>query len=117
MQGLHDAVYGRDRIATQRRSEGIGFSCRDVTLLCNACREGIADRGWGRAQLTANTFAHYLAVWDKTAVGNEPPILAIIRFDRTGTYALLSNGKFVANGNTLEAILPALAVARATCDA
>ena len=44
----------------------------------------------------------------------DPPTLLIVRFDKTGTYALLVHGKIVANGNRLTAILPALAVASST---
>ena len=39
------------------------------------------------------------------------PLLAIIRFDDTATYALLSQGKIVVSGRSLQSILPALLVA------
>jgi hypothetical protein len=34
--------------------------------------------------------------------------LTIIRFNETGAYALMVNGRIVANGKTLAEILPAL---------
>jgi hypothetical protein len=51
-----------------------------------------------------------MAIWDEPPLDCEPPARAIIRFDETGTYALLVEGRIVANGGALEMILPALSV-------
>ncbi len=91
-----------------------GFTSEDLKLLQEAHQRGIASRGWGRAQFAANAFSHYLAIWDNSTTDRGPPTLLIVRFDKTGTYALLVHGKIVANGNRLTAILPALAVASST---
>ena len=88
-----------------------GFTAADLALLDEAYRSGVAQRGWGPALLAANDFARYLAVWEKPPVDREPPMLAIIRFDDTGTYALLAQGEIVASGRSLPAIMPALLVA------
>ena len=93
-----------------------GFTGGDLRLLQEAHRSGIANRGWGRGQFAANAFSHYLAIWDTATSDRDPPTLVIVRFDRTGTYALLVQGRIVANGKTLAAILPALAVAASTTD-
>ncbi len=92
-----------------------GFTGADMGALQETHRRGVADRGWGRAQFVVNEFSQYLAIWDAAAEG-AAPCLSIIRFAKTGTYALLIDGQFVANGETLAAVLPALAVAEPTAD-
>ena len=87
------------------------FTSGDLALLENVYRNGLANRGWGPAQFAANDFSQYLAVWNKPPVDREPPMLAIIRFLKTGTYALLVQGAIVANGRSLETILPAVSIA------
>jgi len=118
MRDLDDA--GWSQVGLASAAAGLlgakGFSSEDVKLLQEAHKKGIANRGWGRAQFAANAFAHYLAIWDGATSDREPPTLSIVRFDKTGTYALLVHGKIVANGRTLGAILPALAVAASTPD-
>ena len=118
MRDLDDA--GWSRIGLTSAAVGLldakGFSSEDMKLLQEAHQKGIATRGWGRAQFATNAFSHYLAIWDGATNDWEPPTLAIVRFDKTGTYALLVRGKIVANGRTLGAILPAMAVAASTPD-
>ena len=104
--------------ATGRRPAGAGllygaggFTSGDVKLLQEAHQQGVAQRGWGRAQFASNEFSHYLAIWDNAAADPGLPPRVIVRFLKTGTYALLVRNKIVAIGATLRAILPALAVA------
>jgi hypothetical protein len=116
MQTLNDAVDGSMPIvmaAQATAAEDAGFTVGDLALLEAAYRSGVAERGWGPAQFAANDFSRYLAVWERPPVDREPPMLAIIRFDDTGTYALLTQGRIVASGRSLQAILPALLVADA----
>lgn len=89
-----------------------GFTGDDVELLQEAHRSGAVHRDWGRAQFVANEFSQYLAIWDKASAERDPPTLSIIRFGKTGTYALLADDKIVASGDTLRAVLPALGIAR-----
>jgi hypothetical protein len=116
MRDLDDASWSRIGLASAAVGtllDAKGFSSEDVRLLQEAHQKGIATRGWGRAQFATNAFSHYLAIWAGATTDREPPTLSIVRFDKTGTYALLVHGKIVANGKTLGAILPALAVAAA----
>jgi hypothetical protein len=94
--------------------DAAGFTSGDVKLLQEAHQRGVAQRGWGRAQFASNEFSHYLAIWDNAAADPASPTRVIVRFLKTGTYALLVRNKIVANGATLRAILPALAVAGST---
>ena len=93
-----------------------GFTTGDVKLLQEAQQCGVAHRGWGRAQFASNEFSNYLAIWDNAAAYAASPTRVIVRFLKTGTYALLVRDKIVANGATLRAILPALAVTGSTYD-
>jgi hypothetical protein len=117
MQSLNDAVDDGQQTAMAGEAPLIGarlgFTVEDLALLEAAYREGVARRGWGPAQFAANEFSRYLAVWEKPPVDRKPPMLAIIRFDDTGTYALLSRGQIVVSGRSLQSILPALLVADA----
>jgi hypothetical protein len=87
------------------------FTQTDLQLLQDAQKRGRSDRGWGRAQFFTTEFSQYLAIWGNNAVDQAPPILSVIRFGKTGTYALLVGGKIVANCDSLETLLPTLAVA------
>ena len=93
-----------------------GFTPGDVKLLQEAHQQGVSQRGWGRAQFAANAFSNYLAIWDNAAGEADLPTLVIVRFWKTGTYALMIKSKFVATGRTLYAVLPALAAARSAID-
>jgi hypothetical protein len=104
---------GRNIVAASGRSPNVkGFTNEDMKALQETHRRGVADRGWGPAQFVVNEFSHYLAIWDAGAE-NAPPNLSIIRFSKTGTYALLINDQIVATGTTLGAVLPALTIAEA----
>jgi hypothetical protein len=89
-----------------------GFTAQDWTQLKNAYRSGAERRVWGRAEVASNDFSQYLAIWYDPPTGREPPNLAVVRFDATGTYALLAGEAFVATGASLQEILPALSAAR-----
>ena len=89
-----------------------GFTAQDWTQLQHAYRSA-AERGrWQHAEVATNDFSQCLALWFDPPAGREPPNLAVVRFDQTGTYALLSGEAFVATGASLDEILPALAAAR-----
>ena len=88
-----------------------GFTPGDVKLLQEAHQQGVSERGWGRAQFAANAVSNYLAIWHNAAGEADLPALVIVRFWKTGTYALMVKSKFVATGRTLGAILPAVAAA------
>jgi hypothetical protein len=104
MQNLSSAVGSRTAVK--------GFTTQDWTQLEDAYRSGARSRRWGHAEVASNDFSQYLALWYKPPAGREPPNLAVIRFDQTGTYALLSGEAFVATGASLREILPALSAAR-----
>jgi hypothetical protein len=93
-----------------------GFTSGDVRLLQEAHQKAVADGGWGRAQFASNDFSHYLAIWENEAADHGPPTHVIIRFWKTGTYALMVRGKIVATDTKLRAILPALAAAGSTAE-
>ena len=86
-----------------------GFTSSDVDLLRSAHRFGMADRGWGRAAFALNDFSQYLAIWERDAATDAEPAVQIVRFAKTGTYALLKRGRILANDKRLGAILPVLA--------
>jgi hypothetical protein len=108
MRNLHDAraLAGAGGAFNTR-----GFTTGDVRLLQEAHRKGVAVRGWGRAQFASNEFSHYLAIWENAADERAAPTHVIVRFWKTGTYALMVRGKIVATDTKLRAVLPVLAAA------
>jgi hypothetical protein len=104
MQDLNWGVAGRRAVR--------GFTAQDWTQLEDAYRSGAQSRRWGHAEVATNDFSQYLALWYDPPAGREPPNVAVVRFDQTGTYALLSGEAFVATGASLMEILPALSAAR-----
>jgi hypothetical protein len=91
-----------------------GFTAADLLALGEVQATAMARHLWGRGQLIANEFAHYLAIWSHGAGPAEPPMLALARFKKTGTYMLMIGTTIVASGRRLRDVLPALpyAVAR-----
>jgi hypothetical protein len=98
--------------AVGSRTVGGGFTIQDRAHLQDAYRSGAGSRRWGHAELARNDFSQYLAIWYEPPMRREPPNLAVIRFDATGTYALLAGEAFVATGASLQEIMPALSAAR-----
>jgi len=115
MRDLHGAMGLRPAggaVSFDASSLGVrGFTTGDVKLLQEAHQKGVAVRGWGRAQFASNEFSHYLAIWESEAAVHGAPTHVIVRFWKTGTYALMVRGKIVATDTKLRAILPALAAA------
>ena len=91
---------------------GGGFTVQDWTHLQDAYRSGAGSRRWRHAEVARNDFSQYLAIWYEPPTHHEPPNLAVVRFDATGTYALLAGEAFVATGASLLEIMPALSAAR-----
>lgn len=120
MRDLHDATGRRPAGGPGSFDTGSfnvrGFTTGDMRLLQEAHRKGVADRGWGRAQFASNEFSHYLAIWESTAADHKAPTHVIVRFWKTGTYALMVRGKIVAADTKLRALLPALAAAGSTTE-
>ena len=75
-----------------------GFAIADLAALGEVQANAIARQLWGRGQLVANEFAHYLAVWRPQAGASDPPALALARFKKTGTYVLTIGTTVVASG-------------------
>ena len=109
MQDLSDAGWSQIELGSAAEAflNAKGFTAEDVKLLQDAHQRG----GWGRGQFASNDFSQYLAIWKNTAGEMDAPALVIVRFAKTGTYALLVQGKIVASAKTLGAILPALTIA------
>ena len=120
MRDLHGAMGLRpagDAVLFDASSFGVrGFTTGDVKLLQEAHQKGVAVRGWGRAQFASNEFSHYLAIWENEAAVLGAPTHVIVRFWKTGTYALMVRGKIVATDTKLRAILPALAAVGQTAE-
>ena len=117
MRNLSDGgLVGLRPAGSGRTLDSEGFTSSDVKLLQDAHQRGVARQNWGRAEFAANDFSQYLAIWDESAAEHDPPARVIARFWKTGTYALIVQGRFVANGKTLRAILPALAAGAPTTE-
>ena len=88
-----------------------GFTAQDWMHLQDAYWSGPARRRWAHAEVARNDFSQYLAIWYEPPARREPPNLAVVRFDATGTYALLAGEAFVATAASLREIMPALSAA------
>jgi hypothetical protein len=93
---------------------GGGFTAADLMALGEI--RATTRHLWGRDQLVANEFAHYLAVWRPEAGLADPPALALARFKKTGTYMLMIGTTVVATGKRLSDVLPALPFAGGNSD-
>jgi len=117
MRHLNDAAWSRTGSAAgEPPLDPRGFTNADLLLLQEAHQCGVARRGWGRAQFVTNECSQYLAIWNRACADQAPPTVSIVRFGKTGTYALLVDGKIVANGRTLDVILSPLAVTGSTLE-
>ena len=101
--------------ASQGEASGVlfnkfGFTSDDRSVLKQAHLSGVADRGWGQAEFAANDFSHYIAIWQGPASSERPPAIQVIRFAKTGTYALMVRGRVIASDKRLDKILPVLAI-------
>jgi hypothetical protein len=112
MRNLHDAIGLKPAGAVSFNSKG--FTAGDLRLLQEAHQKGVGGRAWGRAQFASNEFSHYLAIWENAETGHEAPTHVIVRFWKTGTYALMVRGKIIATDTKLRGLLPVLAAAGAT---
>lgn len=112
MSDLNEVGWNRNEFeAVESLLATKGFTSRDMRLLQEAQKSRVNGRGWGRSQFFTTDFSQYLAIWDSESTDQTSPSLSIVRFDKTGTYALLMAGQFIATGKTLDVILPTLAVA------
>jgi hypothetical protein len=117
MSDLNELDWSRNGIGVvQPQIATKGFTPRDMHMLQRAQKSGMADRDWRWTQFCTNDFSQYLAIWDKTSEREAPPPLSIVRFDKTGTYALLKAGKIIASGEALDVILPTLGIVDATVE-
>jgi len=82
-----------------------GFTEFDLETLNEYRAIQVAARRWGRTQLVRGPFADFLAAWHPEAANSEVPHLTIVRFKRTGTYALTVGASVVATAPTLDRIL------------
>src|SRR5258708_5379041 len=85
-----------------------GFTPGDLAVLDQMRASALSRRFWNRAELVRDQCLDYLAVWDARAESSETPSLAIIRFKKSGTYAMTVGSTVVATASTLPKILPPL---------
>jgi hypothetical protein len=86
----------------------LGFTDADLAVLERLRATAFEQQDWNWAQIVHASFADYLAAWDRAAGNAAPPTLTIIRFKRTGTYALTVDSIVVGTASTLAKILPAI---------
>src|SRR5258708_2535115 len=85
-----------------------GFTPGDLAVLDQMRASALSRRFWNRAELVRDQCLDYLAVWDARAESSETPSLAIIRFKKSGTYAMTIGSTVVATASSLAKILPAI---------
>jgi hypothetical protein len=85
-----------------------GFTPSDMELLARIHGQGASKLLWGAARLVRDAQVHALEVWAPFAAAHFRPMLTILRFARSGTYAALSGPHLLATGKSLSEIVPAL---------
>ena len=85
-----------------------GFTSADLVLLEDAYWAGVARTAWGACRLVGTEFAHYLALFAAAPDPGPSPVMTVIRFRATGSYALMTRGAIVATGKSLRALIPAM---------
>jgi hypothetical protein len=85
-----------------------GFTEFDLATLNEFSATQVAERQWSRAHVVHGPFADFLAAWNVDGGNAGQPYLTIVRFKRTGTYALTVGALVVATASSLHKILPTL---------
>lgn len=110
-EGLNFATVGLyNSDVKPKRVPGVpasGFTEFDLATLREFSANQMAERRWSRAHVVHGPFADFLAAWNIEAANAELPHLTIVRFKRTGTYALTIGAVVIATASTLDGILPA----------
>src|SRR5260221_11403225 len=101
----------------RRSGDGVGFTLDDLQALERMRDGALRQRCWSRAELVQDAALDYLAAWDLAATEQQSPSLAIMRFKKSGTYALTIGAIVVATADNLAKILPALSARFAFADA
>ena len=89
-------------------SSGRGFTPSDLELLARLHGQGASKLLWGAARLVRDAHVHALAVWAPFAAAHFQPMLTILRFARSGTYAAMTGAHVLATGKSLAEIAPVL---------
>lgn len=85
-----------------------GFTLADHSALERLAIQNSAARLWGHNELIREGHADFLAVWHPEASREDPPMLAIARFKRTGTYAVVTDDCVLATAKTIGDVLRSL---------
>jgi hypothetical protein len=85
-----------------------GFTPTDLAALNDLGAAALWQQRWSRCQVVHEPYADYMAAWAIDADAKAAPHLTIVRFKRTGTYALTVGPLVVATASSLATILPAI---------
>ena len=99
-------IYNRDVKPKPTDAATSGFTEFDLATLNEFSAAQLTERRWSRAHVVQGPVADFLAAWQVDAADAESPHLTIVRFKRTGTYALTVGSLVVATAASLDRILP-----------
>jgi len=99
-------IYNRDVKPMPTDAATSGFTEFDLATLDEFRTAQVTQRRWSRAHIVQGPVADFLAAWQVDAADAESPHLTIVRFKRTGTYALTVGSLVVATAASLDRILP-----------
>jgi hypothetical protein len=85
-----------------------GFTLADHSALERVAVQNSAAKLWGHNELIQERHADFLAVWHPGASPEDPPMLTIARFKRTGTYAAVTDACVLATAKTIGDVLRSL---------
>lgn len=102
-------VFAGDATAVaEPAADARGFTPADLEALDQMRRHALRTCCWTRAEIVRDSSLDYLAAWNADASASASPSLAIIRFKKSGTYALTVGETMVATARSLAKILPAV---------
>ena len=85
-----------------------GFTATDLARLEAVRAAALAQGRWSRALIVQDPRVDYLSAWRPPDAPNGAPGVAVARFKRTGTYALIMGETVVATAAELDRVLAVL---------
>jgi hypothetical protein len=94
--------------AAEPATDSRGFTPADLEALDQVRGQALRNGRWTRAEIVRDFALDYLAAWSADGSASASPSLAVIRFKKSGTYALTVGSTMVATARCLAKILPAV---------
>ena len=101
-------VFTGDAKGAALMTDARGFTPTDLEVLDRMRIHALRNSSWARAEFVRDASLDCLAAWNGDAAQSESPSVAIIRFKKSGTYALTLGSTLIATDRSLARILTSI---------